>query len=82
MVTKIRHLDMYFAAPRFARDCRYVMAVENYTLLEVGTVAGVSETTVMAMCSGQNVNPEMKTFLGIANALDLNPLNYFDLEEV
>jgi DNA-binding XRE family transcriptional regulator len=82
MVTKIRHLDMYFAAPRFAADCRKVMAVNNYQQNEVAAVAGVSETTVMGMCSGLNPNPEMKTFLGIANALDLNPLNYFDLEEV
>jgi DNA-binding XRE family transcriptional regulator len=82
VVTKIRHLDMYFSAPRFARDCRHVMAVENYTQAEVAVAAGVSETTVMGMCSGLNPNPEMKTFLGIANALDLNPLNYFDLEEV
>jgi DNA-binding XRE family transcriptional regulator len=82
MVTKIRHLDMYFAAPRFAADCRKVMAINNYQQNEVAAVAGVSETTVMGMCSGLNPNPEMKTFLGICNALDLNPLNYFDLEEV
>jgi transcriptional regulator with XRE-family HTH domain len=82
MAIKIRHLDMYFAAPRFASDCRRVMAIENYTQLEVATVSGVSETTVTGICSGLNRNPEMKTFLGICNALDLNPLNYFDLEEV
>lgn len=78
---KVKKIDFVFAAVRFASDARTVMHTERYTLELVGVVSGTSEPTVSAMLSGQHKNPEMRTFLGICNALDLNPLDYFDLVE-
>lgn len=78
---KVKKIDFVFAAVRFAAHAREVMHIERYSMEIVAVVSGTSEPTVSAMLSGQHKNPEMKTFLGICNALDLNPINYFDLAE-
>lgn len=81
MVTKIRSIPFIFAHVRFASDAREVMAVERYSIEVVAVVSGKSEAAIKSLLSAQHKNPEMQTFLGICNALDLNPINYFDLAE-
>lgn len=81
MAHKIVQIDFVFAHVRFASHAREKMAIERYTLDEVAVVSGISATAISAHLSAQHKNVEMKTFLGICNALDLNPINYFDLME-
>lgn len=78
---KIRQIDMIFAHVRFASDCRTVMHTERYSLELVSAVSGISPAAIKDLMSAMHKNPEMRTFLGICNALDLNPINYFDLSE-
>lgn len=81
MTRKDIQIPFIFAHVRFASEARAKMQLERYTLQEVAIVSGRSDATVLACLSGQHKNPEMVTFLGVCNALDLNPLNYFDLAE-
>lgn len=81
MAITVRSIPFVYAHVRFASDAREVMHLERYSLEIVALVSGVSEATISALLSGQHKNPEMKTFLCLCNALDLNPINYFDLVE-
>lgn len=81
MVIKIRSIPFIFARVRFASDARAVIALERYTIEEVAVTSGFSTAACKDLLSAQHKNPHMQTFLAICNALDLNPINYFDLAE-
>jgi len=79
----IKHVQIpfIFAQVRFASHARERIAVERYSVEEVAIVSGYSTAAVKDLLSGAHPNPHMQTFLAICNALDLNPVNYFDLME-
>lgn len=80
MTKKYKVVPFIFNAGKFAFAVRLKIQGGLY-LEEVAQIAGVSDTTVKAMASGLNYNPEMNTFLGICNALDLNALDYIELAD-
>ena len=81
MTHKLVKIDFVYAHVRFASHMRETMAVNRYTVEEIAVVSGYSSSSVKDMMSGAHPNPHMLTFLGICNALDLNPIDYFDLME-
>jgi len=81
MATKFTHIDVIFSHARFAADARAKMAIEGFTAEEVAAFAGCSDTTVKVLISAHQKNFEMKNYIGVCNALDLNPADYFELGE-
>lgn len=81
MVTKWKIVPFVFNSSKFAQAIRlHVMGKGDLYIEEVATVAGISDTTLGKLASGLETNCKMQTFLGVCNALDLNPLNYIELE--
>jgi len=81
MATKYIHIDVTFAHVRFAAAARAKMAKEGFTAQEVAAFAGCSDTTVKVLLSAHQKNFEMKNYVGVCNALELNPADYFELGE-
>lgn len=80
MTKKYKVVPFIFNAGKFGVAIR--LKIQGTDLAEsVALAAGVSDTTVRGLASGMHLNPEMNTFLGICNALDLNPLDYLELAE-
>lgn len=70
-----------FNSSKFAQSIRlHVLGKGDLYIEEVAAIAGVSDTTLSKLASGLENNCKMQTFLGICNALDLNPLDYIELE--
>lgn len=82
MTTVIKSYPMYFNRIKFASEVRHVMEAEQYTVEDVAAFTGLGIPTISKVRSGDNWNIEMRTFLGVCNALHLNPINYFDLAEL
>jgi len=82
MTAKYKVFPFVFNHTKFASDCRHKMVVGNLTRELVASHAGITESTITYYLSGQEDNMKMQNFLAVCNALDLNPLNYFDLGEV
>jgi len=81
MVTKWKVVPFVFNTSKFAQAIRlHVMGKGDLYVTDIAEVAGISDTTLAKMCSGLESNCKMQTFLGICNALDLNPLDYIELE--
>jgi DNA-binding Xre family transcriptional regulator len=81
MVTKWKVVPFLFNAGKFGLAVRLKIDNVNITQEDVAGMAGISDTTVSRIASGLYNNIEMNTFLGICNALDLNPLDYLELGE-
>ena len=81
MVTKWKVVPFLFNAGKFGLAVRLKIDNVNVTQEDVAGMAGISDTTVSRIASGLHTNIEMNTFLGICNALDLNPLDYLELGE-
>jgi len=81
MTIEYKNIPMVFAHVRFASDAREKMHVNRFTTQEVAAWSGKSTAALKDLLSAQHKNPEMETFLAFCNALNLNPLNYFDLAE-
>jgi DNA-binding Xre family transcriptional regulator len=81
MVTKWKIVPFLFNAGKFGLAIRLKIDNVNITQEDVAGMAGISDTTVSRIASGLHANIEMNTFLGICNALDLNPLDYLELGE-
>jgi DNA-binding Xre family transcriptional regulator len=81
MVTKWKVVPFVFNTTKFAQAIRmHIIGKGDLYAVEVAAIAGISDTTLSKMCSGLEDNCKMQTFLGICNALDLNPLDYIELE--
>jgi DNA-binding Xre family transcriptional regulator len=81
MVTKWKVVPFVFNTSKFAQAIRlHTLGKSDAFVSELAGVAGVSATTIGKMCSGLEDNCKMQTFLGICNALDLNPLDYIELD--
>jgi len=82
MGTKYKVVPFVFNHTKFAADCRHKVVVGNLMGELVAVHAALTETTIACYLSGQEDNMKMQHFLAVCNALDPNPLNYFDLGEV
>jgi DNA-binding Xre family transcriptional regulator len=81
MVTKWKVVPFVFNTSKFAQAIRlHVIGKSDLYIDEVAAVAGISDTTLGKLASGLENNCKMQTFLGVCNALDLNPLDYIELE--
>lgn len=81
MVTKWKVVPFVFNSNKLAQAIRlHIMGKGNLYVTEVAAIAGISDTTLGKMASGLETNCKMQTFLGICNALDLNPLDFIELE--
>jgi DNA-binding Xre family transcriptional regulator len=81
MVTKWKVVPFVFNASKFAQAIRmHIMGKGDLYTTEVAAVAGISDATLGKLASGLETNCKMQTFLGVCNALDLNPLDYIELE--
>lgn len=76
---KYRHIDFIFNHIRFATDIRGAMLENKLTGEELAAISGVSAATISACASNNNPNPHIGTILAIANALELNAMNYIEL---
>jgi len=81
MTKTYKVVPMLFNSGKFALAIRLKIDKANVTKEDVAALANISDTTVASLASGLQDNPKMQTFLGICNALDLNPLDYFELAE-
>lgn len=81
MVTKWKVVPFVFNSSKFAQAIRlHVLGTSDLYQTEIAAVAGISDTTLSKLASGLETNCKMQTFLGVCNALDLNPLDYIELE--
>lgn len=81
MTTKWKVVPFIFNSSKFAQSIRmHILGKGDLYANEVAAIAGISATTLGKMASGLETNCKMQTFLGICNALDLNPLDYIELE--
>jgi transcriptional regulator with XRE-family HTH domain len=53
------------------------MAEKGMTRVEVERKGGLTDTTVAAILSGTATNPTLRTLLGLAKALELDPVEIF-----
>jgi DNA-binding Xre family transcriptional regulator len=82
MATKWKIVPFVFNASKFAQAVRlHTLGKADVWVEEIAGVAGVSSTTIGKLASGLESNCKMQTFLGVCNALDLNPLDYIELEQ-
>lgn len=81
MTIKYRVIDWKFNRVKLAQEIIYAVDVRGITQSEIGAAAGISETAVHELRNATNKNPELRTLLGVINALDLDPRDYFQLED-
>lgn len=82
MTKTYKVVPFVFNAQKFAQAIRlHVIGKGDIYQKEVAAVGGISETTLSKLASGLETNCKMQTFLGVCNALDLNPLDYLELAE-
>lgn len=84
MTTKHKHVNFEFDHMEFGLAMSGVMQAENITDEDLGDIVGLDHSTVgnyrTAMAKGKWY-PSMGTFLKICNALDIDPRQYFSLED-
>jgi len=81
MVTTWKVVPFVFNSSKFAQAIRlHILGKGDLYATEVAAVAGISDTTLSKLCSGLESNCKMQTFLGVCNALDLNPIDFIELE--
>jgi len=82
MVTRWKVVSFVFNSSKFAQAIRlHILGKGDLYTSEVAQIAGISDTTLGKLASGLEDNCKMQTFLGVCNALDLNPLDYIELEQ-
>lgn len=74
-------VPMVFAQFRFALDIRVACRKYGVKYTDVDVLAGLGSGNTAAYANAKRRNPQMETFLGICNALDLDPRSYFLLAE-
>lgn len=79
MTTKHVAIPMQFTPYLFAEHVRAACRELDLQYAEVDEIGGLANGTISRYASGANGNPKMSTFLGICNALDLDPRKYFVL---
>lgn len=80
MVTRHRIVNFRFSHIKFATTIRARMLELKISAADLAALSGVSDATISACASNNNPNPHMNTYLAIANALELNALDYIELE--
>jgi len=81
MGIKYRVVNFELNRIRLAQEIIYAMSIKKLTQEEIAAAAGLSASAVMEIREARNKNPEMRTLLGVINALDLDPRDYFQLED-
>lgn len=82
MVNKTRSINFVFRKNQFAADIVAARAELGYSQREVARQTGV--ITEAALGSYENAledNMKLQHFLAVCNIYDLNPLEYFELEQ-
>ena len=80
MVRKIKSINFKFDYNMFQNDV--IAFLDAYKLQEkdLDTLAGVGSGITKAIVHGRNPNHKMETWLGIANAMDIDVRTYFVLD--
>jgi len=81
MTIKYRVINFTLNRLKLAQEIVYAIKFRGLTQEEIAEAAGISPTTVMELREGTNLNPELRSLLGVINALDLDPRDYFHLED-
>lgn len=79
MTVKYRIVNWEFNSIKLSQEINYAVNFRGITIAAVAAASGVSHAAVKDLMTGQHKNPEMKTVLGVINALDLDPRDYFQL---
>lgn len=79
MVTRTRSIPFKFNYIRLGTDIRATAQELGMTMADVAALSGVAPATVSALATHNEPNPKMNTWLAVVNALDLNPLDYLEL---
>lgn len=82
MVNRTRSINFTFRKVAFATDITACRAELGYTQREVAR--SLETCTEAALGSYENAledNPKLQNFLAICNLYDLDPRNYFELED-
>lgn len=81
MPIKYRIVNFEFNRFKLSQEIIYAVNVRGVGIAEIAALAGISSAAVKDLKDGNHANPEMKTVLGVINALDLDPRDYFQLED-
>lgn len=81
MTIKYRIINFQFNRLKLSQELHYAVNVRGVTIATIAKTAGISTAAVKDLKDNPNCNPEMKTWLGVVNALDLNPSDFFQLED-
>lgn len=81
MTIKYRVINWQFNRVKMAQEIVYAINMRGLTQEDIAAAAGLSASAVMELREARNKNPEMRTILGVINALDLDPRDYFQLED-
>lgn len=79
MTTKYRIVNWEFNRFKLSQEIVYAVNMRGLGIAEIAASAGVSPAAVKDLKDGNHKNPEMKTLLGVINALDLDPRDFFQL---
>ena len=81
MTIKYRIVNFEFNRMKLSQEIIYAVNVRGIGLADIAASAGISPAAVKDLKDGNHKNPEMRTLLGVINALDLDPRDYFQLED-
>ena len=81
MTIKYKIIPFELARIKLSQEINYAVVFRQVTIAAIAKEAGVSPAAVKDIKDDPNCNPEMKTFLGIINALDLDPRDFFQLKD-
>lgn len=81
MTIKYKVVDFEFARSKLSQEITYACNFRGVTIATIAAAAGISTAAVKDLKENTKCNPEMKTWLGVVNALDLDPRDFFQLED-
>lgn len=81
MTIKYRIVNFELNRIKLSQEIVYAVNVRGIGIAEIAAIAGVSPAAVKDLKDGNHKNPEIRTLLGVINALDLDPRDFFQLED-
>lgn len=81
MVTRTRIIPFKFNAIKLGNDIMIAKIHTGLSNADIAELCGIVSSAVARYERAEENNMKMQSFLAVCNALDLNPLNYFDLDD-
>lgn len=81
MVTRMRNIPFKFNAIKFGNEIMIAKIHTGLSNADIAELCGIVPSAISRYERAEEPNMKMQSFLAVCNALDLNPINYFDLDD-